>query len=461
MQYASENYLYENAEQVVVPAPAFKEVLGLPLVDADPAVIADHLLSQRKASVFFINAHCANIRAKDRQYRATLARADFLLPDGIGVELAAKMRGHHLTANLNGTDLVPVLLRRAATQGLSVFLLGGTPGTAQRAADRLAHLIPGLRVAGTRDGFGQAQDEAACVHAINACDADIVLVALGVPRQELWIDRNGKQLNAKLVLGVGALFDFLAGNVSRAPAAVRRVKLEWAWRLAMEPRRLAKRYVLGNFTFMARAGADALRQLDGVEAGKRAMDVMISGTALAVLGLPMLAVGAAIRLDSKGASLFRQARIGRNGKPFPMLKFRSMHTDAEAGRAALVNTSDREGICFKARNDPRVTRVGRILRRTSLDELPQLVNVFKGEMSIVGPRPALPEEVAAYPEHALARLQKRPGITGVWQVSGRANIGFDKMIDMDLAYVRSRSLLLDVLLIALTFRAVFTGRGAY
>lgn len=461
MQYTSNSYLYENAEKVAVTDPAYKDVLGMRLVDAFPEDIAQHLLSQRKASVFFINAHCANTRAKNMQYRAALARADFLLPDGIGVELAAKMRGHQLTANLNGTDFVPLLLRRAATQGLSVFLLGGAPGVAKGAAVKLAHSIPGLRIAGTRDGFDQALNEAACVSAINESGADIVLVAMGVPKQELWIDRNGKQLDAKLVIGVGALFDFLAGNVSRAPAAIRRAKLEWVWRLAMEPRRLAKRYVLGNFSFMARAGADALRQLDGVEAGKRAMDIMISGTALAVLGLPMLAIGAAIRLDSKGQSLFRQTRIGRNGKPFTMVKFRSMHTDAEARRGALIDTSDRVGICFKSRNDPRVTRVGRFLRRTSLDELPQLVNVFKGEMSIVGPRPALPEEVAAYPERAFARLQKRPGITGVWQVSGRANIGFDKMVDMDLAYVQSRSLLLDVLLIALTFRAVFTGRGAF
>ena len=101
------------------------------------------------------------------------------------------------------------------------------------------------------------------------------------------------------------------------------------------------------------------------------------------------------------------------------------------------------------------------MRKTSLDELPQLINVFRGHMSIVGPRPALPEEVAAYPVHAFERLQKKPGITGIWQVSGRANIGFDRMIAMDLAYIRSRSLLLDVLLMALTFRAVFTGRGAY
>jgi lipopolysaccharide/colanic/teichoic acid biosynthesis glycosyltransferase len=144
-----------------------------------------------------------------------------------------------------------------------------------------------------------------------------------------------------------------------------------------------------------------------------------------------------------------------------MIKFRSMHTDAEERRATLLAQSDRDGVCFKSRHDPRVTRVGRLLRRASLDELPQLFNVLRGDMAMVGPRPGLPEEVAAYPARAMARLAVKPGITGIWQVSGRADVGFEQMIDMDLAYVRSRSLLLDLMLMALTVRAVVGGRGAY
>ena len=175
----------------------------------------------------------------------------------------------------------------------------------------------------------------------------------------------------------------------------------------------------------------------------------------------MLIIAALIRLDSKGPALFRQIRIGKDGRPFGVYKFRSMHVDAEARRAALLAQSDREGVCFKSRNDPRVTRIGKYLRRLSLDELPQILNVLSGEMSIVGPRPALQEEVENYPARALGRLAVKPGITGLWQVSGRADIGFDKMIDLDLAYVRARSTLLNLILIALTFRAVVSGRGAY
>ncbi|MGY6634261.1 MAG: sugar transferase [Alkalilacustris sp.] len=194
---------------------------------------------------------------------------------------------------------------------------------------------------------------------------------------------------------------------------------------------------------------------------KRCLDLTLVLLALVVLAPVLVLVALAVRLDSPGPALFRQTRVGLGGRPFVMLKFRSMHIDAEARRAALLGQSDREGICFKARDDPRITRLGRILRRLSIDELPQLINVLRGEMSIVGPRPALPEEVAVYPRRALGRLAVRPGLTGLWQVSGRAAVGFNRMIAMDLTYVRSRSLWLDLVLILRTVPAVTTGRGAF
>ena len=457
MQYQPALHFSSGAHPAETRKLPLCPVLGLPLVSADTETVIRTLLAPGRRTVFFLNAHCANIRAGNASYAAALARADYVLPDGIGVELAARMQGRRLAANLNGTDLTPRLLRLAARWGMSVFLVGGTPGTADAAAQRLCLDIPGLRIAGTRDGFAGAARPEEAIDEINASGADIVLVAMGVPQQELWIDEHRHLIDAPLVLGVGALFDFLAGNVRRAPAWVRRRRMEWAWRLAMEPRRLAKRYLVGNAAFLARAASHAVRQTDA----QRVLDIAISGSALAVLGLPMLAVAALVRLDSKGPALFKQVRVGKDGTPFGVYKFRSMHVDAEARRAALLATSDREGVCFKSRNDPRITRIGKYLRRLSIDELPQIINVLKGEMSIVGPRPALPEEVANYPERAMGRLDVKPGITGLWQVAGRANIGFDKMIDLDLAYVRSRSTLLNLILIMLTFRAVLSGRGAY
>jgi exopolysaccharide biosynthesis WecB/TagA/CpsF family protein len=438
-----------------------KQVLGLSIVDT-PAETAIHaLLEPGHRRAFFLNAHCHNVMTSDRAYAAAMLRADAILPDGLGVELAAKMAGRDLASNLNGTDFVPALLQVAAAHGLSVYLFGAKPGTADAAAETLTKRCPGLRIAGTRDGFDGAQDTDAVIADINHSGADIVLVALGVPAQELWLDAYAHRLNARLTLGVGALFDFLAGNVSRAPMWVRSSKMEWIWRLAMEPRRMANRYLVGNFAFMARATRIALNQWRMTDVIKRAMDVTIASVALILLSPLFLATMLAIRLESKGPAFFQQSRVGLKGIPFPVFKFRSMHVDAEARRAELLKHSDREGICFKSRNDPRITRVGRFIRRFSIDELPQIVNVLRGEMSIVGPRPALPQEVAAYPARALGRLAVKPGITGIWQVSGRADIGFDKMIDMDLSYAKSHSALLDMILIALTFRAVLSGRGAY
>ena len=194
---------------------------------------------------------------------------------------------------------------------------------------------------------------------------------------------------------------------------------------------------------------------------KRLIDLGLTVPGLIALVPMFLAIALAVRLTSPGPVFFVQTRIGRGGRPFGMIKFRSMYRDAEARRAALLAQGDRPGLCFKARNDPRVTPVGRILRRLSLDEFPQLFNVLAGQMSLVGPRPALPEEVARYPAHALGRLSVLPGITGPWQVSGRADIGFDEMVEMDLAYARAPSLMADLRILARTVSAVLSGRGAY
>lgn len=194
---------------------------------------------------------------------------------------------------------------------------------------------------------------------------------------------------------------------------------------------------------------------------KRALDLFIAGAATVAL-IPLFAlISLAIALTSRGPVLFRQTRVGENGLPFEILKFRTMYVDAERRREQLLVTSDRRGVCFKSKNDPRITKVGRFLRRTSLDELPQLFNVLKGEMSLVGPRPALQSEVAAYPAHAMGRLACKPGITGIWQVSGRADINFETMVSMDIAYARSKSTVLDIMILALTGRAILFGRGAY
>lgn len=200
---------------------------------------------------------------------------------------------------------------------------------------------------------------------------------------------------------------------------------------------------------------------------KRALDLTLSVLFLIAFAPVWLVIAAALKMDSRGPVLFRQARVGRNGETFMVYKFRSMHVNnddaahrkfVEAFMAAPSN-SDGTGY-FKIKNDPRITRVGRILRKTSLDEMPQILNVLKGEMSIVGPRPALPWEVAQYEPWQRERLYALPGITGTWQVEGRSRVTFDEMMRMDISYVRAPSVWGDISLILRTVPAVLLGTGA-
>jgi exopolysaccharide biosynthesis polyprenyl glycosylphosphotransferase len=194
---------------------------------------------------------------------------------------------------------------------------------------------------------------------------------------------------------------------------------------------------------------------------KRLIDVAASAVSLVAL-LPLLAVLAiAIKLDSRGPIIFRQTRSGKDGHEFEFLKFRTMVPDAEALKTALESQNEADGPIFKMRSDPRLTRVGRILRQTSLDELPQIWNVLRGEMSLVGPRPPVPSEVAKYEPWQRDRLRVRGGISGLWQVSGRSELTFKEMVQLDLHYIDHWSLWLDFQILARTVSAVLTRRGAY
>jgi exopolysaccharide biosynthesis polyprenyl glycosylphosphotransferase len=199
----------------------------------------------------------------------------------------------------------------------------------------------------------------------------------------------------------------------------------------------------------------------GYMVAKRLIDVVGASVALVLLALPMALVAIAIKLESRGPVLFWQYRLGENGIPFKFYKFRSMVVDAEAARAELEAVNEASGPIFKIRRDPRITRVGRFLRRGSLDELPQLWHVLMGQMSLVGPRPPLPEEVESYEPWQRERLAVRPGLTCIWQISGRSDIPFERWVELDIEYVRRRSLLLDLKILLLTLPAVLSGRGAY
>ena len=207
----------------------------------------------------------------------------------------------------------------------------------------------------------------------------------------------------------------------------------------------------------------------------RALDVAVSAVLLLVLSPVFLALAIAIRLDSSGRALYRQRRVGRNQEPFTVNKFRTMHSGAghETHREFVIgliaarelapgetHAQRDESNFFKMANDTRVTRVGRFLRKSSLDELPQLWNVLRGDMSLVGPRPPIPYEVEHYPPHWFDRFAVKPGMTGLWQVNGRSELGLEEMIALDVEYARTRSLWLNVKILARTVPVVFAGRGA-
>ncbi len=195
-------------------------------------------------------------------------------------------------------------------------------------------------------------------------------------------------------------------------------------------------------------------------AAKRALDVLLSLTVLALFSWLFALIALAVRLTSRGPVIFKQRRVGHGGRIFTCYKFRSMTVDAEETRHRLLHLNEATGPTFKLRNDPRITRIGRWLRRFSLDELPQFYNVLRGDMSIVGPRPPLPSEVLCYTQRELGRLAVKPGLTCFWQVQGRNHIPFDHWVELDLLYIGSMSLRQDLAIILQTIPAVLGGRGA-
>lgn len=202
-----------------------------------------------KANVFFLNADCLYKAQKDKEYRSILNEADLLLPDGIGLQLATRIFGGRMKENCNGTDLSPKIFEKAQLLGKTVFLLGGKEGISGKAADNARKSFPGLKIAG--DASGYFSDVESIVKRINDSGADILFVALGVPLQEKWIVNNRDRLKPKICFGVGAFLDYLSGTIPRAPAWMRKLHLEWFWRIFIDPKRMFKRYVIDGFCFVA------------------------------------------------------------------------------------------------------------------------------------------------------------------------------------------------------------------
>lgn len=233
------------------------QLFGLTILDSTLEEAAAALVGAahdgRREDTFFVNAHCVNVAAHDPTYRRALQGAQRLYADGSGMRMAARWAGRALRDNVNGTDLFPLLCRGAARAGLPIALLGARPGVAERCAQSMRRQVPGLEVAWVHHGYMQPGDEAAQIAALNRSGARLLFVAMGVPAQELWLQRQRERITVPVTLAVGALFDFYSGDIPRAPSAWRRLGVEWLYRLLIEPRRLFMRYVVGNPRFLARA----------------------------------------------------------------------------------------------------------------------------------------------------------------------------------------------------------------
>ncbi|WP_328913154.1 MULTISPECIES: sugar transferase [unclassified Streptomyces] len=373
------------------------------------------------------------------------------------VALAALTAGPLLTLAGRKATYHHLIAARRSAQAVRRVLVIGEPSTADHVVGHLAartehaYVVVGVVPVGSAklecgapvterlpsvEPRGPAEDAESVLRAVHELHAELVLLSPGPRLHAERLRRLSWALH-----DAGVPLAVLPGLVD---VAVRRVQVDAPAGLTML-----------HIAPPARRGVQM--------ALKTALDR--SGSALGLLMLlPLFALtAAAIRLTSAGPVFHRQTRFGRHGRPFVMWKFRTMVADAESRKAELERTgaNENDGLMFKMRRDPRVTAVGRVLRRCSLDELPQLVNVLRGEMSLVGPRPPLPDEVARYDEVELRRLAVKPGITGLWQVSGRSELSWDETLAIDLRYVDNWSFTGDVAVMARTLRAVVDGRGAY
>lgn len=373
------------------------------------------------------------------------------------IDTARGYVGIALPVGLTGLLLARWLLRQHLSvdrlRGSSMnrlILLGGPSAVAHLAAsldsakhagyEPIAAYTPGSRPAlpvESESGLpilGYKPDTASILEAIDRCQADAVAVSAGV------------QLHPQILRHLG--WELASRNIGliMAPALT-----------DIAGPRIHTQQVAGLPLIHVTTPT-----LDGGQSvAKRLFDIFVSSLLITVSSPVMLLVAVIVKIESQGPALFKQERVGMEGEHFQMLKFRSMVVDAEQRLSELAQHSDGNGLLFKMKNDPRVTRIGKFIRKFSLDELPQLFNIFAGSMSLVGPRPPLPSEVAAYEHDVRRRLLVKPGLTGLWQVSGRSNLSWQDSVRLDLYYVENWSLAGDLMILLKTFRAVFRGAGAY
>lgn len=362
------------------------------------------------------------------------------LPAGLlGLLLARWLVRQHLNVDRSsGNSMYRLML--LGGPGAVAHLANSLNGSKQSGYLPVAAYTPGSESSSQVDGelslpvLGTSTDPKLILEAIDSCKADAVAISAGVQLHPQVLRHLGWELASKNVglIMAPALTDIAGPRIHTQQVAG---------------------LPLIHVTTPTLQG--------GQRVAKRLFDVAVSCVLILLASPLMLVVALLVKLDSPGPILFKQERVGIEGKLFKMLKFRSMAVDAEQRLAELQNANEGSGLLFKMRDDPRVTRVGRVIRKLSIDELPQLFNIFGGSMSLVGPRPPLPREVAAYERDVRRRLLVKPGLTGLWQVSGRSNLSWQDSVRLDLYYVENWSLTGDLVILLRTVRVVLNSTGAY
>jgi N-acetylglucosaminyldiphosphoundecaprenol N-acetyl-beta-D-mannosaminyltransferase len=244
-------------------APTYIDLLGVPIDNLSMEEAVESILQKAEGTeprqVCFVNADCVNIAFRDAEYARILNECGLVLADGIGIKLAGKILNRNIRQNVNGTDMLPLLCRALESNQLGIYLLGGQPGVAASVAEWIRRSFPSVRICGHRHGFFSVLEQPAVLSEIRDSGARIVLVAFGVPKQEKWIHEHLGETGANVVMGVGGLFDFYSGRIPRAPAWMREIGMEWLYRFWQEPRRMWRRYFVGNFVFLARVLRDRFR----------------------------------------------------------------------------------------------------------------------------------------------------------------------------------------------------------
>ena len=417
--------------------------------------------------------------------RSAVNGADLFVPDGYSLVWLARRRGVPLERRVCGADLLWGFCRVAHERRYRMFFYGDVPEVLERLRSRIEHTFPGARIVGCESPPFRPltpEEDAAAVQRINDAQPDVVWVGLGAPKQERWMAEHCGRIRAPVLVGVGAAFKFISGDVRRAPEWVGERGGEWLWRLAHEPRKLWRRSLLDAPRFAALAllelagilevstepvtapGGTARmpgpsRPRSRLNAGaKRMFDVIMAGAGLVVSSPLWLMVAWGVKRTDGGPVFYTQERVGRGGRRFQSLKFRTM----------TPNSNEGPGVRQAAEHDPRVTPMGRWLRATALDELPQLLNILRGDMSFVGPRALAPREIEVNGHGASVGLDEipgyevrqrvRPGLTGIAQIYARRDLPRRHKFRYDRLYVNQTRFGLDLRLFALSLVVSLRGK---